>query len=106
MTNETELRECPFCGREPDIRDCPDRDERYWRVSCLNTACSIAVAVNKRTQAEAIAAWNNRPKPPAAVGDVNKNKPTLADRGISQAIVVIIGVVATLCAAIYYGRGL
>lgn len=53
--NNTELRECPFCGSE-NIRLYGDDENSYW-CQCISCLASTS-ASDDRT--EAIAAWNVR----------------------------------------------
>ena len=52
--NKTELKPCPFCGKEVDIREV-DGD---WIVDCFG--CRVMLDHIFITESEAITAWNTR----------------------------------------------
>jgi len=59
--SDTELKECPFCGEEAKIEF--DKNEVFshgkkgsWFIWCKK----CGVLFKRRTELEAIAAWNNR----------------------------------------------
>ena len=57
----TELKKCPFCGGEANIEsydpyDGYQGDCTVWRVKC--SECKVII--QKRTEKEAIEAWNRR----------------------------------------------
>lgn len=56
---QTELAACPFCGgeAEPDFGFKNHDTETYFYVVCLECG---AEAIGYKTEAEAVAAWNNR----------------------------------------------
>lgn len=62
-----ELKPCPFCGGKPF---CSEMDHpnptvgEYWIIGCGNDDCPADTCfVEQRSEAEAIAAWNNRAAP-------------------------------------------
>jgi Lar family restriction alleviation protein len=56
----SELKPCPFCGREAVVYDAGDTDfGPAWYVAC--DKCSCQIDKEHYTKAEAIAAWNQRP---------------------------------------------
>ena len=57
----TELKSCPFCGEQPEIRKYPDLEGAQYSVDCLNDSCQVcACCVLMNTKEEAIEAWNTR----------------------------------------------
>lgn len=65
MTQEPELKPCPFCGGEAEIwRSSPDGKRRAW-ISCMGR-CAVLITSEHITDAEAVAAWNTRH--PASTG--------------------------------------
>lgn len=59
ITKNSELLPCPFCGGEAEMHY--DANGSKW-VACENRECAIQPYLyrTKRTEAEAIAAWNTR----------------------------------------------
>lgn len=69
----SELLPCPFCGSEASVKVLEyDDDCKVWGVFCesdLESEYSHGHFVdNYATEAEAIAAWNSRVKPPCGGG--------------------------------------
>ena len=58
-TRETELKACPFCGRddELEISHIGAAEEWWWNVYCDHCCTHGPTA---QTEAEAIATWNTR----------------------------------------------
>lgn len=59
MSDETELKPCPFCGGEAETLRFADKG--YWDVGCH--ACEISPCTEDmfyETRAVAVAAWNRR----------------------------------------------
>ena len=80
----SELKPCPFCGGEAELRYHPssmrDPECRAWEAGC--SICDARVgstiyAIGK-TKQDAIAAWNRRAVPPTAT-ETNKLPPKWAD---------------------------
>lgn len=59
----TELKPCPFCGREATIRFL-DHEVTYWRVTCSDpSSCGIIVYTPELpSRIQAIGLWNRRVK--------------------------------------------
>jgi len=85
-----ELSPCPFCGGEghvgtivytksPYVDDqCKDQ-LTYWQVNCSSCIATIRGIAGYRTEAEAIAAWNQRNNASALL-DVQTEAQFLCDR--------------------------
>lgn len=56
MSNENELKPCPFCGKEPRIRQM----EGLWYVQCANNRCAVHPEANAKEKPVAIAVWDTR----------------------------------------------
>lgn len=60
-----ELAACPFCGSESEIDQFNPEAETEWRRLCRNKKCQ-AWGPERRSEAEAITAWNRRASPASA----------------------------------------
>lgn len=52
---------CPFCGREPNVREAPQGD--WWFVECVrprSEECPAFAYTGAATRSEAIERWNTR----------------------------------------------
>ena len=70
---QQELKNCPFCGGEPEIKQDCFRPE-FYHVNCKTAACNGHIFYPHRTLEEAITAWNTRADLPPApkAGDDGK----------------------------------
>lgn len=69
MSEEVELKPCPYCGDGDVSTDkyVLDSEKRGWSAHCHNDRCAIKPYTPMySTEAEAIAAWNTRPGEEAA----------------------------------------
>src|SRR3990167_863525 len=59
---EVQLLPCPFCGAEAGLKftEAGVRDYGYQRVYCYRNELDCGAKVQRRTTAEAVAAWNRR----------------------------------------------
>lgn len=67
-----ELKPCPFCGHFPFHRQLVN--DGRWETACQTVSCMRPGTGIRRSEAEAIAAWNTRSLEPEA-----------ADRRVSEA---------------------
>jgi len=51
---------CPFCGGKATIHDMSKEGHRSFMVACDSRRCKVSVFTGDRTEAEAIARWNER----------------------------------------------
>ena len=58
----TKLKPCPFCGGEAKITDGGFSGEQFL-VRCRESLCPAASGTVRKTQKQAIAAWNCRTQP-------------------------------------------
>lgn len=58
-----ELLPCPFCGCDPMPDYCSTNDGPAYLFHCQSKNCPAWPSVQGDTEAEAIAAWNERPAP-------------------------------------------
>lgn len=63
MTNQTELKPCPFCGVKPYFSDYPQVSGRgkEFSAACHNSNCEVSPYVISLTESEAAELWNHRP---------------------------------------------
>lgn len=61
----SELKPCPFCGGEAEKMTSSDG---FTSIGCLKCNPLFGIMVQRTTEAEAIAAWNSREKPPCDGG--------------------------------------
>ncbi len=55
------LKPCPFCGSEPQLRECPNPEDKGYYICCLCFPVQISVETLLQPTAEAAAAeWNTR----------------------------------------------
>jgi hypothetical protein len=80
MTDQTELKPCPFCGGNATKDAHWNHFSKFKRstVECNNDHCLAVCVVEKPTEAEAIAAWNQRPDQPTPTS-ADQTEPTDAD---------------------------
>jgi len=71
MTNQPEIKPCPFCGGEAEFYPNDIEGEENW-VECCNAKCQATNGYVRRTPEEALSAWNTRTEPaaPAPLPDV------------------------------------
>jgi Lar family restriction alleviation protein len=57
-----ELKPCPFCGGNAEIRMFINDGEKRYYTACFNDTCAIRPhsITTFKTQKKAIAAWNTR----------------------------------------------
>jgi Lar family restriction alleviation protein len=64
VTNNEELKPCPFCGGKPYIiqeEDCFGNKLDEYEIGCNNRKCKMTVYTNEvGSKKRAIAAWNKR----------------------------------------------
>ncbi len=64
MSKGPEIKPCPFCGEKPEAKNWNTMNGYYEpigrSVQCLSKLCKINPEVYKKTQQEAIKAWNTR----------------------------------------------
>lgn len=58
----TELLPCPFCGGEAELTYLEYDPVAPWFIQCANRECEIGPATWRKTEADAIEAWNKRTK--------------------------------------------
>jgi len=61
MTDNKELKRCPFCGAETEIKSINEFDEILYQVGCSNVHCKVIPITHCFGSEEAaIAVWNRR----------------------------------------------
>ena len=82
------LLPCPFCGGEAGVGTQYDPDGPFAFVNCTDCMASTNTLLGQQyafTEAEAIAAWNNRKHPPADMAGLNGlTEITQADRDAAE----------------------
>ena len=61
MRNE-ELKPCPFCGKEPELRTLSGNQSTYYYIECRNFDCLLYCYTKHKYEnyQQAIEAWNRR----------------------------------------------
>ena len=61
MTNNEELKRCPFCGGKPYLVEDTSYMNSIWNIGCNNYKCKMVVYLDDPTvKKKAISAWNWR----------------------------------------------
>ena len=65
-----ELKPCPFCGGEANVKHHSNNFIDWWEVECSN--CHVSQNERYEYEFEAVAAWNTRKPMEAVVAELEK----------------------------------